>query len=291
MGTPGLAPGLRPGTAPLRPWYRLSAASREGTGERRAITDRRSTTLDNSSRIVCVKHWSLDADGSVGVLTFTRPPRNFMSLAAMTELADALDDIAGGADKVTVVVLSSGIDGYFIADADRDELARGAAGELLEGDLGAWHRALSTLESMPQPTVAAIDGEVGGGGCAVALACTLRIGSERAQVGQLEANIGIVGADSARRLARLLGPAASAELLLTGRIVEAEEARRIGLLSDILPTERFHDHVREWCERITRNSPAAVFAAKRAVIDEFWVTRDEVLTVGDSTRWFTDGRQ
>jgi enoyl-CoA hydratase/carnithine racemase len=209
----------------------------------------------------------------------------------MTELADALDDIAGGADKVTVVVLSGGIDGYFIADADRDELARGAAGELLEGDLGAWHRALSTLESMPQPTVAAIDGEVGGGGCAVALACTLRIGSERAQVGQLEANIGIVGADSARRLARLLGPAASAELLLTGRIVEAEEARRIGLLSDVLPTERFHDHVREWCERITRNSPAAVFAAKRAVIDEFWVTRDEVLTVGDSTRWFTDGRQ
>ena len=236
-----------------------------------------------------MKYWSIDSNDGVAVLTFTRPPRNLMSLAAMTELADALDDLAVRTDEVTVVVLTGGVDGYFIADADRDELAGLAAGERVEGDLGAWHRALSSLESMPQPTVAAIDGQVGGGGCATALACTLRVGSERAHVGQFEVNAGIVGADSAQRLARLLGPAASAELLLTGRIVEADEARRIGLLNDVLPADKFQDHVRHWCERMTRNSPATVFTAKRVVIDGLCVTRDDVLTMGNSLRSLTEG--
>jgi enoyl-CoA hydratase/carnithine racemase len=116
------------------------------------------------------------------------------------------------------------------------------------------------------------------------LACTLRIGSERASLGELEVNLGIVGTDSARRLGRLLGPAVSADLLLTGRTVEAGEARRLGLLADVLPSEAFRDHVWQWCERITRNQPTTVFAAKRAVLDELYVTRDEALTIGNSIR-------
>ena len=210
--------------------------------------------------------WSVDIHDSVATLTFTRPPHNLMSLACMAELADALDDLAVRTDEATVAVLTGGVDGYFIADADRDELAQlaAAAAEDLAGfdaDPGAWHRALSTLESMPQPTVAAIDGRVGGGGCAAALACTLRIGSERANIGQLEVNVGLVGTDSAQRLARLVGAAVSAELLLTGRTVEADEARRLGLLNDVLPTKMFHDHVAQWCERITQNPPPTIFAA------------------------------
>ena len=176
----------------------------------------------------------------------------------MTELADALGDLAVRTDEATVVVLAGGVDGYFMADADRDELARlagseGLEGALVEGDPGAWHRALSTLESMPQPTVAAIDGHVGGGACATALACTLRIGSERANFGELEVNVGIVGADSAQRLARLVGPAVNCRTSPTGRIVEPAEARRIGLLNDVLSTQRFPDRVQDWCERITGN--------------------------------------
>jgi enoyl-CoA hydratase len=236
-----------------------------------------------------VGSWSVDIHDSVATLTFTPSQPNLMSLAAMTELADALGDLAVRTDEATVVVLAGGVDGYFIADADRDELARLAGGEglegaLVEGDPGAWYRALSTLESMPQPTVAAIDGHVGGGACATALACTLRVGSERASFGELEVNVGIVGADSAQRLARLVGPAVSAELLLTGRIVEPDEARRIGLLNDVLSTERFLDHVQEWCERITSNPAATVFAAKRSVVDGFGITRDEALTIGNPNR-------
>jgi enoyl-CoA hydratase len=239
--------------------------------------------------IASMGFWSVDTDDGVAVLTLTRPPHNLVSLAAMTELAEALEDLAERRGEVTVVVLTSGIDGFFIADADRDELARWAAGEPVEGDPGAWFRALSTLESMPQPTVAAIDGEVGGGGCAIAFACTLRIGSERAQIGQLEANIGIVGSGSAKRLAQLVGPAVSAELFLTGRTVDPDEARRVGLLNAVLPAKKFGDHVRQWCERITRNPPATVFGAKRELLDRDALTRDEIVTIGDSLRSLADG--
>lgn len=212
--------------------------------------------------------WALDVTERVGVLTFTRPPANWMSVAAMTELVGHLEAVAERADEVSVVMLTGGVDGYFIAHADLDDLAKLAAGEPVEGDLGSWARALHLLESIPQPTVAAIDGQAWGGGCETALACTMRVASERAHLGQPEINIGIIpGAGGTQRLPRLVGSAIGAELCLTGRVVDAEEARRIGLVNDVLPNEGFVDAATEWCVRIARHSPPAVFAAKRAVVE------------------------
>jgi enoyl-CoA hydratase/carnithine racemase len=215
-----------------------------------------------------LRWWTVDVADRIAVVTFVRPPKNWMSLAAMTELADLLPDLAARTDDVSVVVLTGGVDGYFIAHADLDDLAALGRGEAIEGDPRAWRRALAALESMPQPTVAAIDGQAWGGGCETALACTLRVGSERAHLGQPEVSVGIIpGAGGTQRLPRLVGPAVGAELCVTGRIVAAEEALRIGLLNAVLPTEGFLDEVRRWCGRITRNPAAAVFAAKRAVVD------------------------
>lgn len=224
--------------------------------------------------------WTLDVTDKVAMLTFTRPPRNWMSLAAMTELAGQLARLGERPDDATVVVLTGGVDEYFIAHADLDDLAALARGERVEGDPGAWRTALSLLETIPQPTVAAIDGQAWGGGCETALACTMRLGSERAHLGQPEVSVGIIpGAGGTQRLPRLVGPAVGAELCLTGRIVKAEEAQRIGLLNAVLPTEGFLEHVRRWCARITRNPPAAVFAAKRAVVDGLRVPLDDGLGV------------
>jgi enoyl-CoA hydratase len=201
-----------------------------------------------------------------------------MSLAAMTELAQLLDDVGTRTDEVTVVVLTGGVDRYFIAHADLDDLAALGRGEQIEGDPTAWRRALSTLESMPQPTVAAIDGQAWGGGCETALACTMRVGSQRAHLGQPEVSVGIIpGAGGTQRLPRLVGSGIGAELCLTGRIVDAEEALRIGLLNAILPSEQFLQEVRRWCGQLTRNPPAAVFAAKRAVVDGLRLPLDEGL--------------
>jgi enoyl-CoA hydratase len=215
-----------------------------------------------------MRTWSLEVSDRIAVLTFSRPPANWMDLASMTELAEHLEALAERTADVTVVMLTGGVDGYFIAHADLDDLARIATGELPLGDPRAWTRALSLLESMPQPTVAAIDGQAWGGGCETALACTMRVGSPRAHLGQPEVAVGIIpGAGGTQRLPRLVGSAIGAELCLSGRIVDADEAQRIGLLNAVLTDEPFVDAARDWCGRIARHSSGAVFAAKRAVVE------------------------
>src|SRR5437870_12630649 len=118
--------------------------------------------------------WSVDRRDRIAVCTFTRPPRNFMSFAAMTELEGVLGELAPD-ESVSVVVLTGGVDGYFVAHADLDDLTKLGRGENVEGDPGSWGRALGLLESMPQPTVAAINGQAHGGGCEISLACTTRL--------------------------------------------------------------------------------------------------------------------
>ena len=212
--------------------------------------------------------WTLEHHDGVAVLTFRRAPANWMDLVSMGELADHLAAIAEQTEAVRVVMLTGGLDGYFIAHADLDDLAKLAAGEPIEGDLSSWARALHLLDSMPQPTVAAIDGQAWGGGCETALACTMRIGSERAHLGQPEIVVGIIpGAGGTQRLPRLVGSGIGAELCLTGRIVQAEEADRIGLLNAVLPTEGFRAAAIAWCQAISRHPAAAIFAAKRAVVE------------------------
>ena len=213
-------------------------------------------------------NWELTHHGKVAVLTFTRPPRNLMDMVSMTELADHLDALAERTEDVTVVMLTGGVDGFFIAHADLDDLAKIAQGVMPEGDPRSWGRALRQLENMPQPTVAAIDGQAWGGGCETSLACTMRIGSERAHMGQPEVAIGIIpGGGGTQRLPRLVGSAVGAELCLSGRIVDAAEAKRIGLLNEVLPNDGFVQHAIDWCERIARHPAHAVFAAKKAVIE------------------------
>lgn len=213
-------------------------------------------------------NWTLEVRDKVAVLTFVRPPRNLMDMVSMTELVAHLQNLSERTDEVTVVMLTGGVDGFFIAHADLDDLAKIARGEMPEGDPRSWGMATTLLENMPQPTVAAIDGQAWGGDCETALACTMRIGSERAHLGQPEVAIGIIpGGGGTQRLPRLVGGAVGAELCLSGRVVDADEAKRIGLLNDVLPTDGFVEHAIEWCTRIARHPSHAVFAAKRAVVE------------------------
>ena len=222
--------------------------------------------------------WTLREHERLAVLTFDRPPRQTMTLASMTELVAHLEALAERTADITAVMLTGGGDGFFIAHADLDDLALFARGEMPPGDPRAWTRALALLESMPQPTVAAIDGQAWGGGCETALACTMRIGSERAHLGQPEVSVGIIpGAGGTQRLPRLVGSALGAELCVTGRVIDAAEAKRIGLLNEVLSTADFTKHAIDWCGRITRNPPAAVFAAKRAVMEGLRLPLEEGL--------------
>ena len=211
--------------------------------------------------------WRIDRRDRIAVCTFTRPPRNFMSFAAMTELEGVLQELAAD-ESVSVVVLTGGVDGYFVAHADLDDLTKIGRGEPVEGDPTSWFRSLALLESMPQPTVAAINGQAHGGGCEISLACTLRLIAESGHMGQPEVVVGIIpGAGGTQRLPRLVGYGLGAELVLSGRAVRAEEAKQIGLANAVLPDDGFVDRVVEWLGPIAAHPRSALAAAKRAVVE------------------------
>ncbi|MEX2393803.1 MAG: enoyl-CoA hydratase/isomerase family protein, partial [Actinomycetota bacterium] len=134
------------------------------------------------------------------------------------------------------------------------------------------------LESMPQPTVAAINGQAHGGGCEISLACTLRLIAASGHMGQPEVLVGIIpGAGGTQRLPRLVGPGKGAELILSGRVVGAEECVAIGLANAVLPDESFIASVIDWLQPIARNTRASIAAAKNAVVEGSRLPFDEGL--------------
>jgi enoyl-CoA hydratase/carnithine racemase len=221
--------------------------------------------------------WQIEQRGTVAVLTFTRPPRNFMSFAAIGELGDRLEELADRED-IRVVVLTGGVPGYFVAHADLDDLSRLGRGEPVEGDPASWPRTLARIESLPQPVVAAINGQAWGGGCELSLACTVRVAAASAHLGQPEVAVGIIpGAGGTQRLPRLVGPGRAAELILSGRIVRADEALAIGLVEACLPDDGFVDRVVEWLQPMATKPRNALAAAKRAVVEGVRLSFDDGL--------------
>jgi enoyl-CoA hydratase len=221
--------------------------------------------------------WSVDRRDRIAIATFTRPPRNFMSIAAMTELEVVLNELAQD-ESVSIVVLTGGIDGYFVAHADLDDLTKIGRGEPVEGDPGSWSRCLNLLETMPQPTVAAINGQAHGGGSEISWACTLRLIAASGHMGQPEVLVGIIpGAGGTQRLPRLIGGGRGAELVLSGRVVHAAEAEAFGMVNDVLPDEGFIEHVLAWLQPMARHPRAALAAAKRAVVEGLRLPLDEGL--------------
>ena len=165
--------------------------------------------------------------------------------------------------EARVVVLTGAGDKAFVAGADIKYMSGLGVGEATEwGELG--HQAGQLLETMPKPTIAAINGFALGGGCELALACDLRYASSSAKLGQPEINLGIIpGWGGTQRLARVCGLGFAKELILTGRIVDAEEALARGLVNGV--HDPVLDKALETARLLASKSPVALAAAKRAV--------------------------
>jgi enoyl-CoA hydratase len=223
--------------------------------------------------------WTVErpGDGRIAVATFARPPRNLMSFLAMTELEQVLLVLAAD-DGVHVVVLTGGVPGYFVAHADLDDLRAIGQGQPVEGDPSSWGRTLTLLGAMPQPVIAAVNGQAWGGGCELSLACTMRVVAESGHFAQPEVNVGIIpGAGGTQRLPRLVGGGRGAELVLSGRRVDAAEAVAIGLANAVLPDDGFVDAVVAWARPMADKPRSALVAAKRAVVDGLALPLDEGL--------------
>jgi enoyl-CoA hydratase/carnithine racemase len=150
--------------------------------------------------------------------------------------------------------------------------------EPVEGDPGSWARTFALFSSMPQPVIAAVNGQAWGGGCELALACTMRVASTVAHFSQPEVTVGIIpGAGGTQRLPRTVGPGRAAELVLSGRAVDAEEALRIGLVEAVLPADEFLEHVLAWALPIAQKPRHAIVAAKQALVAAQALPLDEGL--------------
>src|SRR5262245_2878033 len=163
-------------------------------------------------------------------------------------------------------MLTGGVDGYFIAHGDLSDLQKAGRGEA-PGGMESWLEVTDLLRDMPQPVVAAIDGQAWGAGNELALACQLRVGSTRAHLGNPEVKIGIIpGGGGSQRLPRLIGAGPAADALLRCRVFRAEEALALGWLNAVLPVDGFVDAATSWCQEMGAFPPAALFASKKVLI-------------------------
>jgi len=208
-------------------------------------------------------------DGHVATVTMDRPEA--LNAFDHDQLEALLAAFRGLRDEreVRCVILTGAGDKAFAAGAD---IKRMAGMDPQEGDafgrLG--HAVADAIETLPQPVIAAVNGYAFGGGCELALACDIRLCSERAVFAQPEVSLGIPpGWGGSQRLPRLVGPGLAAELIYTGRRVAAEEALRIGLVNAVHPAAALLPAARSMAEQIAANSPRAVRAAKAAISRAF----------------------
>src|ERR1035441_1497898 len=207
----------------------------------------------------------LEKKSSIAYVTVNRPKvLNALNMATMEELRAAFHDIKND-DGIRVVILTGSGEKAFIAGADIGELSKHNA---VSGKTYA-HRGQSVLnliENLGKPVIACINGFALGGGCELALACTMRLASDNAKLGQPEVKLGIIpGYGGTQRLSRLVGKGLAMQMVLAGETITAQEAHRIGLVNEVTAAAELISRAEAIAAKIIANAPLAVQYAMEAV--------------------------
>jgi enoyl-CoA hydratase len=206
----------------------------------------------------------LTREGAVAVIRINRPDKlNAMNAKVKEEITQALGELERDAGVHVAVITGAG-DKAFVAGADITEFAGKTP---IDQWAGYGHTSLyNAVDRFHKPILAMINGYCLGGGCELAMACDIRIASDRAQLGQPEINIGIIpGGGGSQRLPRLVGLGRAMQLILTGDRIPAAEALRIGLVDEVVPHDQLEARTMELAKKISEKSPTAVRLAKEAV--------------------------
>ena len=197
------------------------------------------------------------------LVTFNRPDvRNAINRQVQLDLRDVLDR-ARDDDAVGAVVLTGSGEKAFIAGADISQVAGYTKITALDSDL---QRLFDLVEEFPKPTIAAVNGYALGGGCELAMSCDIRIASETARFGLPETALSVLpGAGGTQRLGRLVGTGRAVEMILTGRMVDAAEALRVGLVTAVTPADELLPTARRTAATILARGPLATRLAKLVV--------------------------
>jgi enoyl-CoA hydratase len=237
-------------------------------------------------------------DDGIAILTVNRPDKlNALNAATVRELDGALRAARDDAGVRALIVTGAG-EKAFVAGADIAELARMGPLDGVEVSR-AGQDTFRLLERMPKPVIAAVNGFALGGGLELALACHIRIASARARFGLPEVKLGIIpGYGGTVRLPRLVGRGRALELMLTGEMIDAQEAYRIGLVNRVEEPDALLDAARELARRIVANGPVAVALALEAVdrgmsttIDDAQVLESNLFGLLASTEDMREGMQ
>jgi enoyl-CoA hydratase len=200
----------------------------------------------------------VDRDGAVARVTINRPAvLNAMSSQTLDELEATLTTL-GRDESVRVVVITGAGEKAFVAGADINELAQqsptSGRAHAIRGQ-----QVFDLIEQLGKPTIAAINGYALGGGCEMAMACTLRIAADTARLGQPEINLGLIpGYGGSQRLPRLIGAGAALEMLLTGQPITAQDAYRLGLVNRVVPAADLESEVRALANLLASKPPVAM---------------------------------
>lgn len=201
----------------------------------------------------------------IGLITVNRPRAlNALNKETLLEL-DSLFELLSKDKTIQAIIITGSGDKAFVAGADITEMQQMSAVEGREwGKLA--QSVFNKIENFPRPVLAAVNGYALGGGCELAMACDIRIASEKARFGQPEVSLGITpGFGGTQRLPRLIGKGRAKELLFTGDMIDAEEAYRIGLVNKIAAHQNLVETAREMANRILLRGPVAVTLCKAAV--------------------------
>jgi enoyl-CoA hydratase len=204
-------------------------------------------------------------EDGIGYVTINRPKvLNALSMKTVKELTDAFEKL-GKDRKVAVVILTGSGEKAFVAGADISEFVKlkpdGARDYAVRGQ-----RLLNIIERLGKPVIAAVNGFALGGGCEIAMACTVRIASENAKLGQPEVSLGLIpGFGGTQRLPRLIGKGRAYEMILTGNPIDAATAEKFGLVNRVVPQDRLLEECVTIAKTIAKRGPIAVKYCLEAV--------------------------
>src|SRR6266404_6230312 len=238
-----------------------------------------SATATESPAGLALENVLYEKKGPIAYVTLNRPKvLNALNTKTWEELRAAFE-IARDDDEVRGVILTGAGDRAFIAGADINELARLTA---VEGEKSSsfGQAVLNLVENLGRPVIAAINGFALGGGCETAMACTIRIASETAKFGQPEVKLGVLpGGGGTQRLPRLVGKGRALQLILTGEMISAQEAYRIGLVNEVVPAAELITRAETILKQIFSNAPIAVKYSLEAVNKGLETTQSEGLSL------------
>ena len=221
----------------------------------------------------------LEKKGHIAVATINRPKALNALNSQVLEDIDQLVEQVKADDEIRALVITGSGEKAFVAGADIGEMSTltKAEGEAF-GKKG--NDVFRKLETLPIPTIAAVNGFALGGGCELSMSCDIRLCADTAVFGQPEAGLGITpGFGGTQRLARLVGMGIAKQLIYTAKNIKADEALRIGLVNAVYPLEELMPAAEKMDETIAKNAPIAVRACKKAINDGLQVDIDQAVVV------------